>query len=465
MMKTTVMAGVLMVLLCGCSGDMTNPGNAGRVAAGDDSVKVLVIGFDGGTWDMFKPAVELGKMPRLQQLMKQSVHSELETIIPTLTPVIWTTIATGRLPEDHGVKAVVEIDPVTREMKPLTSQSSRVKPVWHILSEEKKQVSIVRWPLTWPVEAVNGEIVSDYAFQTTRLHRTWPSVLTEKVDTFTEKFTLRDIVDLTGVNRGNYQKLEPFWQWKLMVLLREFQLDVQFKNVAQSLFKQNQRDFSAVYFYSLDALGHNFYQFLKPSPDRSSPDFSGLIMNWCGLYDGFLSDILDAVDPETYIIICSDHGMNLTLEPQKFLVLSEDTPPEKLGEPQEIALPPGPPFDADPFSVTLHYTAPSGEHSRKPDGIFLMAGPGVIKDRKVSKVHITDILPTILYVMDLPISDEFAGTPRLDLFQPDFTSGRPVKRIESYETDERVSTDIPVEDYNDEDDLLLNRLQALGYIN
>ncbi len=463
-MKYFGIFGVLALLLVGCSPGHTESSLGRNNQVEPDSIKVLVIGFDGATWDLFEPAIEMGKMPRLQQLIAQGARSNLETIMPTLTPVIWTTIATGRLPEDHGVKAVVDIDPKTREMRPLTSQSPKVKSFWHILSENEKSVSMVRWPVTWPVVQVNGEMVSDYAFQASRPHRTWPSSLTDKVDTFQQKFTLNDIVELTGIDRQAYQKLEPFWQWKLMVLLREFQLDIQFKNVALSLFKEEQRDLSAVYFYSLDALGHNFYQFLNASTDKESPDFSPLLMSWCNLYDSFLNELLKSIDPKTYVMICSDHGMNLALEPQKFLILSEDTPPEKLGEPQEDTLPPGPPFDSDPFSVALHFTAPSGEHNRKPDGIFLMSGPEIIKNQQIPKVHITEILPTILYLMNLPIADDMAGRPRLDLFNQDFISKRVVKRIPSYESDNHLSQNIPTGEFGSENDVLLNRLQALGYI-
>jgi predicted AlkP superfamily phosphohydrolase/phosphomutase len=429
-----------------------------------ESPRVLIIGFDGATWDMFYPAIEKGQMPRLKTLVEQGAHGPLETILPTLTPVVWTTIATGRMPEDHGVVAVVDKDPETGQMRPLDSHSTKVKPMWRIISGQDKDVSIVRWPLTWPVEIVNGEMVSDYAFQRQRDHRTWPERLTSRVDMFQETFTLNDIRNLTGADRFMYENLDPEWQWKLMVLLREYQLDVQFKNVATSLFGEKQRSLSAVYFYSLDALGHNFFKFLNNQDDFETPDFSGLLMKWCSLYDDFLGDLLDSIDSDTYVIICSDHGMDLALEPQQFLIFSEDTPPDTLTPTKAPDLPPGPSYDTNPFAVNLVYTAPTGQHTNKPDGVFLIAGPAVVAGKTLSSMHVTEILPTVLYLLGLPVADDFSAKPRLDLFKSDFTSQHSVRRIESYESDHRLLSTSVSDTYHEEDDLLLNRLQALGYI-
>lgn len=457
---TVVMALIIMFSI-GCD-DRYSTGNTEFVD--DASPRVLIIGFDGGTWDLFYPAIQKGKMPRLQTLIEQGAHGPLETILPTLTPVVWTTIATGRMPDDHGITAVVEKDPETGQMRPLSSYSSKVKPMWRIVSGEGLDVSIVRWPVTWPVETVNGEMVSDYAFQRQRDRRTWPAELAVQVDMLQETFTLKDIENLTGIDRFRYEQLEPEWQWKLMVLLREYQLDVQFKNIARHLFHQQQRSLSAVYFYSLDALGHNFFRFLT-SPDNSElPDFSHLLMEWCRLYDDFLGKLLDSISSETYVIICSDHGMEDAQEPQKFLILAEDTPLDQRDPAKAPEIPPGPSFDTDPFSVNLVYTAPTGQHSDKPDGVFVIAGPEVVEGKKISNVHVTEILPTILYLLGLPVADDFAAGPRLDFFNVDYTSERPIQRISSYESDHHMISESVSDTFNEEDDLLLNRLQALGYI-
>ncbi|MCD4655285.1 alkaline phosphatase family protein [bacterium] len=455
---------LLIWIFSACSGDTNRQDQLLLSVQEESSARVLVIGFDGATWDMFGPAMDKGLMPRLKSLIAQGVRAPLKTITPTITPIIWTTIATGKLPEEHGVISIVDRDPVTGEMKPLTSNTIKVKTIWEILSERDKDVTVIRWPVTWPASKINGEMITDFAFQKARSNRVWPETLNALVNAKQDFSRLADIQTLTDVDRSLYQSLDPLWQWKLMVLLREYVLDVQFKDIARSLFEQKQRSFTAVYFYSLDALGHNYYRFLQSDPENETPDFQDLVMNWCWLYDQFLTEILDTVDPDTHVILCSDHGMELALKPQDFLILSEDSPPPKDQEPVEISLPTAPEFDVDPFSIKLLYTAPSGQHVNKPDGIFLIAGPHVKRNWQAPPVSVTEIAPTILYLMGQPVPKDFTDSPRLDLFQENYVNNHVVKTIDTYENDDKTHKDTMLKDYSEEDDLLLNRLEALGYI-
>jgi len=463
MFKKTIIY-LLLLILTACSDDAGRQDQVLKGVVDESPVKVLVVGFDGATWEMFKPAIEAGLMPRLKLLMEQGVHTSLKTIKPTITPIIWTTIATGKLPAVHGVESVVDRDPKTGQMKPLTSNSVKVKSIWDILSQNKQDVTVVRWPVTWPARKVNGELVTDFAFQTARKKRVWPDTLETLVNSKQIFTRMKDIEPLTGVNKTVYDKLDPLWQWKLMVLLREYVLDVQFKDIARSLFEKKQRAFTAVYFYSLDALGHNYYRFLQSDSQSDTHDFHDLVMNWCRLYDQFLTEILDAVDKNTYIVLCSDHGMELALKPQNYLIVSENSPPAKDQEISEVTLPPGPEFEADPFSMKLKYTAPSGQHVNKPDGIFVLSGPNVKKNWHAPSMKITQITPTILYLMGLPAALDFADQPRLDLFKKEYIQKHKIQIIETYEIGSEKPGNITTQEYDQEDDLLLNRLEALGYI-
>jgi len=102
--------------------------------------KVLLIGFDGATWNTFRASLNQGLMPNLAGLIRNGVKAPLKTIRPTLSPVIWTSIATGKLPEKHGVKAIVDIHENTGRMFPLTSKKVKTKRIWQILSEKNIDV-------------------------------------------------------------------------------------------------------------------------------------------------------------------------------------------------------------------------------------------------------------------------------------------------------------------------------------
>ncbi|MEM6731614.1 MAG: alkaline phosphatase family protein, partial [Myxococcota bacterium] len=124
--------------------------------------RVLVIGVDGAEWNMIEPLVAAGKMPNLRRLMKEGSYGDLETIEPILSPIIWTTIATGREPEDHGVTWFMERDPKTGATKPVTSRTRKTKAIWNIASSMDRSVGVVGWWASWPSERVDGWVISDH---------------------------------------------------------------------------------------------------------------------------------------------------------------------------------------------------------------------------------------------------------------------------------------------------------------
>ena len=76
--------------------------------------------------------------------------------------MIWTTIATGKSPEEHGIGHFVAVDEATGEQLPATSDMRKVKALWNIASEKDKKVAVVGYWATWPPEEVNGAMVSDH---------------------------------------------------------------------------------------------------------------------------------------------------------------------------------------------------------------------------------------------------------------------------------------------------------------
>ncbi|MGH2628613.1 MAG: alkaline phosphatase family protein, partial [Anaerolineales bacterium] len=124
--------------------------------------RVLVLGLDG----MDPRAIDLlmseGKLPNFAKLRKDGAYGRLISSKPLLSPVVWSTIATGKTPDQHGIGHFVAIDDKTGESLPVTSGMRRVKAVWDIFSENQKKVAVVGWWATWPAPKVNGVMVSDH---------------------------------------------------------------------------------------------------------------------------------------------------------------------------------------------------------------------------------------------------------------------------------------------------------------
>jgi hypothetical protein len=67
-----------------------------------------------------------------------------------------------------------------------------------------------------------------------------------------------------------------------------------------------------------------------------------------------------------------------------------------------------------------------------PDGFILLSGPGVRKNVRLRSTRLADVLPTILYLMELPVARDMAGRVALDAVDDEFASRVPLRLIQSY---------------------------------
>ncbi len=129
-----------------------------------------------------------GEMPHLEALLDRGARGRLRAEPQRVPALVWTTIATGRGPEAHGIQAAsarrvaglrtplalgpsegpiaaalaraTDVLRLTRS-EPATSMLRAVKAFWNIASEKGLRVGVVNWWATWPADPVNGYLVSD----------------------------------------------------------------------------------------------------------------------------------------------------------------------------------------------------------------------------------------------------------------------------------------------------------------
>ena len=64
--------------------------------------RVLVLGIDGLDSEVVDQLVAEGRMPNFARLKSEGAHGVLQSDLPMLSPILWTTMATGRSPDRHG---------------------------------------------------------------------------------------------------------------------------------------------------------------------------------------------------------------------------------------------------------------------------------------------------------------------------------------------------------------------------
>lgn len=118
---------------------------------------------------------------------------------------------------------------------------------------------------------------------------------------------------------------------------------------------------------------------------------------------------------------------------------------------------------AAPEAVTPRQP-PTGTH--RPDGIFLARGPHIRQGIRLAELSILDIAPLLLYSLDLPIPAELEGRLPSEAFKPRHLKPPSVRRAEPAQ--QPVSAQAMPDDEAaldaEEEDQVMRRLQALGYI-
>jgi len=69
--------------------------------------RVLLIGWDAADWVFLTPLLDAGKMPNLQRLIDGGTSGRIATLQPILSPILWTSIATGKRGDKHRILSFV----------------------------------------------------------------------------------------------------------------------------------------------------------------------------------------------------------------------------------------------------------------------------------------------------------------------------------------------------------------------
>ena len=137
--------------------------------------RVLLVGWDAADWKVISPLVDMGLMPHVGRLVETGVMGNLATLQPALSPMLWTSIATGKRPYKHGIHGFSEPDPQSGTVRPITNLSRKTKAVWNILNQTGHTSLVVGWWPSSPAEPIRGAMVSNHFQQAVApLDAAWP---------------------------------------------------------------------------------------------------------------------------------------------------------------------------------------------------------------------------------------------------------------------------------------------------
>jgi hypothetical protein len=287
--------------------------------------RVVVIGWDGGTWDLLDPLLAEGRMPSLARLAEGSHRAKLRTLDTMLSPQIWSTMATGVRPEVHGM-----LDFAYRQ------ENFKVGRIWDRLKMEGRTFGVHGWYFIWPPDPgiedrdfiVPGRYAPDsqvhpskYEFYReveswakTGERRGFRTGLRAYISAGLRAWrhgirlsTLRmGAAEVLGRKLTERRELDDHWRARRVSVALQGDL-------FSELLRTRSPEFGAVLFTQVDHVSHKYWKYMFPyefpNTDPAEAETYGDVIN--RIYaecDVALGKIMDAVPEDTEFMIVSDHG-------------------------------------------------------------------------------------------------------------------------------------------------------------
>jgi predicted AlkP superfamily phosphohydrolase/phosphomutase/Tfp pilus assembly protein PilF len=421
-----------------------------KAAARPTGQKLVVIGVDGFDWGLLDRLIAEGRCPTFAAMKRDSAWGEIVSRQPVLSPLIWTTMGTGRMPEVHGILDFVVTDGATGKDVPITNQSRKVHAFWNILSAIDLEVNVVNWWATYPAERINGVMVSERVFYqlfgiTPELddpaNISPPELAAQILPLLVEADDIGydEVTRYAEISRADFDRelekallAENPFDNRLNHLRKIIAVTRGVLNVSEWLIENRPADVLALYIEGTDTVGHRFAHLLPPKlswvDQKEYDQYQETMARYYEMIDRRLGELMLTGPPGATWIVVPDHGFFTG-----------------------AARPSVPPDD-------FTFGAPQWH---RMVGAFLASGP-LVRPGKIPHVHIDDLCRTILWLQGAPISRELQGRELTDLFDQKWVADHPPIMVESYEN--LPKTWIGEEKTSLLDNARVQELRALGYL-
>ncbi len=384
--------------------------------------KVVVVGLDGFDWVLLDRLISQGRCSTFARMKRHGAWGDLISHPPVLSPLIWTSIATGRRPEVHGILDFVVKDPKTGKDVPISDQSRKVHTFWNIMSYAGQKVDVANWWATYPAEPVNGVMVSEHLFyqlfgieldQRDPANVYPPEVLSEVLPLLVpvDDIGYGTIRRFARISRAEYDqalaeaaRVKNPYDNRINHLRKIIATTRGVFNVGRWLLEKHPADLVTVYVEGTDTIGHRFAHFLPPKLSWvSDGDFARYHDTMAAYYeevDRLMGEMMRAAPPDTTWIVTADHGF--------FTGAAR------------------PHVRPDDFGV-------GASQWHRMVGVFMAMGPHVQRGKLERGVDIYDLCRTFLWLEGDPVSRQLQGRIVTELMRPEWVRDHPPVFVDTYE--------------------------------
>jgi predicted AlkP superfamily phosphohydrolase/phosphomutase len=269
-----------------------------------EAAKLVVIGWDGATWDLLDEWANAGYLPNLARLKQAGSAGVLRSTPLPLSPAAWSTIITGQNPGKHGVFDWFERKHGSYAVEYVHTGRIAARPVWDYFNEGGKRIGIFCPPMLYPAVPLDGFMVSGMAAPNPQASDfAYPLDLMGGLEASVGPFVAGEEQTFKTGRETDY--LQSMLDW----------LDYQ-RRAVRYLVEHYSCDAYLLVFMQSDHAQHKFWRYMDPGypgydPDRDDP-FRDSILKVYQALDGLLGELLDFFGDTARYVLLSDHGAGPT---------------------------------------------------------------------------------------------------------------------------------------------------------
>ncbi len=286
------------------------------VAMKKNTKKIIILGLDGGTWQVFDRLFAKGKMKNLQRIISSGVRGDLKSTVPPVTGPAWVSFATGKNPGKHGCFDFTFPDGSLSRLRTISTERINGKTFYEYLVDAGKKIILINMPVSYPPRTEEVTITS---LLTKGEQCVFPENLIDEIP------LLKNYHITADMNLLAQEKYDEYFENIRAVEKIRFQS-------ARQLF-QREWDFFFLLFSGVDWIQHvKLDALLSEKFDEKSP-----LLKYFDDVDEYLAWFFEKLDDNTNLIIISDHGfqvfqgtfyVNEWLHQQGYLKLKNQSAPE-----------------------------------------------------------------------------------------------------------------------------------------
>lgn len=339
--------------------------------------RVAIFAIDGADWELLSELIHDGRLPNLEALVKGGTSGSLQTIQPTVSPMVWTTVATGLPPDRHGV-----IDFIDRgRNRPVDAYSRRSPALWDVAEVFGRHSVVVDWWTAWP--PLPGSAVTFDAPVEILPSAISPAALGPRIaqlDIAPDSLQYQQVGRFLNITATEYERAvtggNP--QDPVNVFRKVLAKTWTDHRVAINLYQKEEPLLMMMSFEGTDAVNHLFAPYHPPYREGMSQEgfrrYWPTVANYYSEVDRLIGEWMNVLTDDTMVMVVSAHGF-------------------RWGKNRPRMQPIG--------------RAALSDH-RNP-GVFIAYGNHVQPSRANHTMSIYDIAPTVLAVLGLPKSTEMPG--------------------------------------------------------